>query len=299
MNKQLKLNPDGSIRSRGAGRDDMEVGPVNKQFKMIDGKKVNTKIEWTDYTSNPVGGCHHGCRWVMPDGDVAICYADTTATKFRSAYPDGFEPRSDDGSRTYYWRPQELEAWSRLKDPAKIFLDSMSDLFGAWVDGRTIYTVLAAAREAHWHTFQSLTKHAPRLLEFADELPPNLWVGVSTPPDVMFGKPLSPRQQTAMLGKTLRVLETLRARGVTTWLSIEPLSWDIAPLLKAYPTALAWAVIGAASSGRTYYAPDRAAFEATQRALDNNGVPTFYKGNLRILPDAVVAWREDFPEVAS
>jgi protein gp37 len=62
----------------------------------------------------------------MPDGSVAICYAEAVAERLAaSAYPHGFAH--------HYWRPEMLQAPLKVKQPAKIFLDSMSDLMGHWV----------------------------------------------------------------------------------------------------------------------------------------------------------------------
>jgi protein gp37 len=117
----------------------------------------------------------------MPDGKTAECYAKTVAEGVaQSAYPQGFEH--------HYYQPHKLSEPLRQQQPARIFIDSMSDLFGAWVPAEQVTQVLAVCREAHWHHFQVLTKNAPRLKQF--DLPPNVWVGVSAPPSSMFGKAL-------------------------------------------------------------------------------------------------------------
>ena len=66
-------------------------------------------------------------------------------------------------------------------------------------------------------------------------------------------------------------------------MSIEPLAWDIAPVLAAH-RPLDWAVIGAASDGRIYHQPDPAHLENALAVLDKQGVPVFYKGNLIASP---------------
>lgn len=236
------------------------------------------RIEWTERTWNPVGGCRHGCRWVMPDGTVAECYAETIAERFTKAYPEGFEH--------HYWRPQALSEPLKLKTPAKIFLDSMSDLMGHWIPDEQVQQVLDVCRQAHWHTFQLLTKNAPRLLQF--DFPSNVWVGVSAPPSIMFGKPLSQVQQERMVQRQLEVLKQVNVP--VRWMSIEPLSFDIAPLLQ--DANLQWAVIGAASRGRTTYQPKAEWVESLLYTLDQQGTAVFFKGNLdwpRYL------WREEFP----
>ncbi len=269
---------------------------MNKQGKIIDGKVVGG-IEWTKtvladgterqgYTHNVIGGCQHACRWTMPDGSTAICYAEEVAKKFRTAYPEGFEH--------HYWHPEKLDDPLKVKQPSRIFIDSMADLFGRWVPAEQIEAVLAMARSASWHTFQALTKNAPRLLKF--DLPANLWAGVSSPPDQMLGHHLTREQQQKMLHRSLEVLTLLADRGQTTWMSFEPLSWDVAPIVAAHPGALRWAVIGAASNGPKKYQADPAHVQALLDVLDSQHCPVFFKGNLAGNA-AARPWRESFPEM--
>jgi protein gp37 len=248
---------------------------MNKQRKTDGGRG----IEWTDYTWNPVRGCKHQCRWEMPDGSIAECYAETVAERVaQKVYDQGFEH--------HYWNPHVLGEPLKVQTPARIFLDSMSDLMGAWVPVDEIRQVLDICRQAHWHTFQLLTKNAPRLLEFKDQLPANVWVGVSAPPSFMFGKRLSHEQQTRMVTRQLDVLRQLAVP--VRWMSIEPLSFDIAPLLVDSP--LEWAVIGAATNGRKTYQPDAAWVQNVLDVLDAQGTKVFFKGNLEW-----PVWRETFP----
>lgn len=214
----------------------------------------------------------------MPDGQIAVCYAEETAEGIASpSYPEGFEH--------HYWHPRRLAEPLKLKKPARIFLDSMSDLFGAWVPDEQIYAILDVCDRAGWHTFQLLTKNAPRLLRF--KFPPNVWVGASTPPDFMFGKQLTANQKARMLSRTLHILGRVAAR--VKWMSFEPLSWDVAPIVADYQP-LHWAVIGAASRGSVYYQPDPRHVENLLDVLDTQGMKVFFKGNLECEP-----WREEFP----
>lgn len=245
-------------------------------------------IEWTDFTWNPVGGCHHACRWTMPDGTTARCYAEAVAEGVaRNAYPDGFD--------AHYWNPDRLEEPLRRQQPARIFLDSMSDLMGHWVPNEQIRAVLDVVRRADWHTFQLLTKNAPRLLQFRDELPFNLWVGVSSPPDEFMGKPLGSEQKKRYLYRALDVLDALAVEVV--WISFEPLSFDVAGEVlspwcgdRQARLPLNWAVIGAASNGAQYHQPDPDHLARLETILDGQRIPVFYKGNLSREP-----WREEFP----
>jgi protein gp37 len=249
---------------------------MNKQSKAGGGRG----IEWTNYTWNPVQGCKHRCRWEMPDGSIAECYAETIAHRVaQRVYHAGFEH--------HYWNPNKLNEPLKVKQPSRIFLDSMSDLMGSWVPADEIAQVFAVCREAHWHTFQLLTKNAPRLLEF--DIPSNVWVGVSAPPSQMFGKPLTANQQRRMVRRQMEVLTAVHVP--VRWMSIEPLSFDIAPLLQESP--LEWAVIGAAANGAKTYQPNPVWVRNVLATLDAQGTAVFFKGNL-VWPEG---WREEFPDI--
>jgi protein gp37 len=139
-----------------------------------------TGIEWTDETWNPMTGCtkiSSGCD---------RCYAHTLAhTKTREAYlrrlpvidteenrADPFAPRfwEDRLTRPLTWR-----------EPRRVFVNSMSDVFHAHFSFDMIHRVFEVMHEAHWHQFQVLTKRPERALRYADRLPwsPNIWIGTS------------------------------------------------------------------------------------------------------------------------
>jgi protein gp37 len=129
-----------------------------------------SSIEWTEATWNPVTGCHQ----VSPG--CAHCYAKAFAERWRGVpehpYEQGFDLR--------LW-PQRLEQPLRWRRPRMIFVNSMSDLFHEDVSDKFISEIFDVMREAHWHTFQILTKRHKRLAELGASLewPPNVWMGVS------------------------------------------------------------------------------------------------------------------------
>lgn len=266
---------------------------MNRQGKLVNGK-VTGGIDWLKYvlpdgtercgwTWNPVGGCSHGCVWHMPDGQRVECYAGEMAKRFGGgAYHWGF--------KEHYWRADYLRQPAAIKEPTSIFADSMSDLMGVQVPDREIEKVLKVCADAHWHRFFILTKNAPRLRRFA--WPPNVWVGVSVPPDEMFGKPLTRQQQRAMLRTGIKVLRSLDA--TVRWMSIEPLSWDVADDL--IDCGLDWVVIGPASKGPVIYQPDPRHLTRLVDVLDAQHIPVFFKSGLRGNP-GITRWREEFPEV--
>jgi protein gp37 len=200
----------------------------------------------------------------MPNGERAICYAKDVALGVAQAfYPHGFEH--------HYTHPDRIDEPFRAKHPARIFVDSMSDMFGHWVPAADIDLMCDAMDAARWHTFLSLTKNAPRLLQMA-RFPKNLHVGVSAPPDHMWGHALSPQGKAKML----------------------PLSSDIAPILAEYPSALEWIVIGAATNGAQRFMPDAQHLANLLAECDAQMIPVFFKGNLAGHP-AASPWREFYP----
>lgn len=250
-------------------------------------------IEWTriagrpGYTANPVRGCLHGCQWRMPDGKIAICYAKAVVDRFAlKAYPNGFAD--------LYFDERELGAIHNLKEPAGIFICSMSDLFGQKVPVAWIESVLAVIYEHPQHIFFSLTKNSRRLMEF--DLPKNLLVGISAPPSFMFGKELKAEAQFTWFRKALENLNGCNA--ATKWVSLEPLMPGYIGLLKDAASWLDWAVIGAASDGNRTHQPDYSTLHFALEHLNAGKVPVFFKGNLdRELAEKFGRWRQEFPEV--
>lgn len=266
---------------------------MNKQQKRNKDGTIARGIEWTDYTWNPIAGCFHACQWTMPDGSVANCYAEDVAERVAGeAYPNGFEH--------HYWKPSILEEPARVKNPSKVFVGSMADVFGHWTPREQVEQVLDACRNAPRHTFQFLTKNPRRVLEFVDAIPANCWIGASTPPDFMWNKPLKHEQRMALLITTLRTLHTIRQRGIVTWISAEPITIDVGEYLvfvqsQTNDRAIDWMVIGAASNGRNLYAPDDGYVKKAVMAADDLGVGVFFKGNMKTSAWALDNWRENYP----
>ena len=264
---------------------------LNAQLSKRSDGSINPGIGWTHaafglgsgYTANPFKGCHHGCEWRMPNGDMAICYAKTIAeslhTKNPALYPDGFEVSEFD--------PDVLKAILKRKQSSGIFVDSMSDFLAKEHTDDQVQQCLSAFSDAYWHRFMILTKNIGRLTKFS--YPQNCWVGASVPPTMMYGKELSPEQQAAYMRKALTSLSEINAP--VRWLSAEPLSFDISPYLwEMYLNTpsdrwINWAVIGAASSvsptgKRLLFQPNPVWVHSALEVLDAMGCPVFFKENL-------------------
>lgn len=251
-------------------------------------------IEWTHpygrmgWTWNPIKGCVHGCEWKMPDGAIAECYAKSIAEHMGSrAYPYGFAHLS--------FNEQELNAPKKVSTPSGIFVGSMADIVGAQVDAGWIQDVIDVMIATPQHIYFVLSKNPPRLSQF--KWPENAWVGVSAPPSFMFGKELSPEQQIRWYERAFNVLAEIDVP--VRWTSVEPLSFDVMPILEEHFNNFEWSVIGAASDGKKTHQPDRKLFDRAFKAM--GGKPTFFKGNLsrQLANDVAGKWCEEFPMVTS
>lgn len=116
---------------------------------------TTTKIEWTDRVWNPVTGCTK----VSPGCDN--CYAENIARRFAGskAFPQGFD---------VVLHEDRVQAPFRWKKPARVFVNSMSDLFHDAVPDLFITQVfdVMEAKPNQRHTFQILTKRHARMRSF-------------------------------------------------------------------------------------------------------------------------------------
>lgn len=262
MNRQIKLDSFGKVTSRGIG--------------------------WTDvwgtgegYTWNLFDGCKTGCEFVLPDGSEAICYAKKIAENPRLR-SDHFFPTGHFEDLEFH--ENRLDEPVRHKSPSGIFFSSMSDWMAPGIPDEWPRKFLEVAAICPQHRFLTLTKHAPQLIKHNDEIPSNVWIGASIPASKMFGKILTPDQQTQHLSKTLEVLGQMKAS--VRFLSAEPLSHDISPLLwdlyfnHSQTQWLEWAIIGAASNGKITYQPEKEWLFRSLQAFDYMGTAVYFKENL-------------------
>lgn len=185
---------------------------------------LNSQIEWTDATWNPVRGCTKispGCKH---------CYAETFAERFRGVkghpYEHGFDLKLV---------PQKLTEPFSWRTPKLVFVNSMSDLFQPGVSDDYIEAVCRVMVAARWHTFQVLTKRSERLrellngrLRFAAKQD-HIWWGVSVE-DRKYGLP--------------RITDLQKSPARVRFLSIEPLLEDLGEFDLS---GISWAIVGGES----------------------------------------------------
>ncbi|MDD4089163.1 MAG: phage Gp37/Gp68 family protein [Tissierellia bacterium] len=131
---------------------------------------LNSKIEWTENTWNPVTGCDKisdGCK---------NCYAHRMALRLQKMnnprYKNGFEVTLHEDL---------LSLPLKWKKPSTIFVNSMGDLFNNKVPDKFIKKVFKTMNECQHHKFQVLTKYSDRMSEVCKgvKFTDNIWLGVT------------------------------------------------------------------------------------------------------------------------
>jgi protein gp37 len=214
---------------------------------------LNSHIEWTDATWNPVRGCTKispGCRH---------CYAETFAERFRGVkghpYEQGFDLKLVPGKLTepFIWRSPKL-----------VFVNSMSDLFQPGVPDEYVRAVSQVMATANWHTYQVLTKRSERLRDLLTERlqsaaqQDNIWWGVSVE-DQKYGLP--------------RIDHLRQSPARIRFLSIEPLLEDLGDIDLS---GISWVIVGG-ESGPGARPMKRDWVISIRKQCRMQGVPFFFK----------------------
>ena len=102
-----------------------------------------TKIEWCDYTINPIKGiCKHKCWY---------CYAKAMYKRF------GWDEK-------IRYDPDAFYDVNKIPFGSKIFVGSTHDIFGEWVESEIIKIIISWTAIYPKHTFIFLTKNPRRYL---------------------------------------------------------------------------------------------------------------------------------------
>jgi protein gp37 len=209
---------------------------------------MNSRIEWTESTWNPVTGCTKispGC---------AHCYAERMAHRLRAMgqanYRNGFRVTVHEHA---------LELPRRWRKAQVIFVNSMSDLFHEDVPVDFILRVFDVIQRSDWHLFQVLTKRSLRLAELAPLLPwpDNLWMGV-----------------TVESGEYVHRIDDLRlVPPAVRFLSLEPL---LGPLPRLDLDGIDWVILGGESGPGARAMAEEWALDVRDQCRQA-GVPFFFK----------------------
>ncbi|MBD2364488.1 DUF5131 family protein [Anabaena minutissima FACHB-250] len=121
-----------------------------------------TNIQWTDITSNPIhlvkaDGSHggHWCKKVSPG--CANCYSEVQNNSGFFSFASHLKYIGE-VPENLILDESVLQGWLKLKKPHKIFVCSMTDIFGEWVKEEWIDKIFAYMAVTPHHTYQLLTK---------------------------------------------------------------------------------------------------------------------------------------------
>lgn len=211
-------------------------------------------IGWTDATWNPITGCKHGCGY---------CYA----RKMYHRFGRSFEPT---------FHPDRLEEPLKYKEPLKIFVGSVTDVGGDFIEREWMGAVLDVVTRASWHTFQFLTKRPRRLFEY------------SFPENAIIGTTITKAPGAKQMISELTDLDAWRF-----FVSFEPLLGDVRDVQLTF---VDWAIVGP-QTGANRIEPEREWVDGLLYRADRHAVPVFMKKALKPYIDAWgLDWRREFPQ---
>lgn len=262
-------------------------------------KSLNkTKIDWCDMTFNPVTGCLHGCEY---------CYARGIANRFGLSFAprldevDGAKYDSEEGLDTMlelnkpYYKDGRMQPYPmaflptfhkyRLDEPKlktksqKIFVGSMTDLFGEWVPDEWIKEVYDKCKKADHHTYLFLSKNPKRYkLINRNELDYrcNMWFGTSATESKSFLKNSCELFTATTYSKNV---------SANRFISIEPLLEEVnGVILELNIRFYDWVIIGAETGNRKCKViPKREWIDSIVEQCKAANIPVFMKESLREL----------------
>jgi len=230
---------------------------------------AKSKIEWCDLTWNPTTGCLNNCPY---------CYARRMMKRLvkmqPGVYPNGFEPT---------FHPSRLDYPGTIKKSKRIFVGSMTDLWGEGIAPEWRGQIYDACNRAPSHKFIFLTKN-PRKLIYPQE---TLFFGL---PNHFFGWTITSHADISVLTNTSPNIPR------NWFINFEPLLnrvWNI-----PYQAAdkCKWFIIGCqTSAGRPVNVPKREWVEEIIQFAQRNQIPIFIKQNLlKAIPE--LPRLQEFPE---
>lgn len=257
-----------------------------------------SKIEWCDFTWNPVTGCLHGCPYCYASRQAtrfsgydpcynasfdfeAGCHTIKKAMKKRDAdgkvrtapYPFGFDPT---------FHSYKLKEPAKRKKPTTIFVCSMADLFGEWVPDEWIREVFDACKAAPWHNYLFLTKNPQRYCKLANagKLPEldNFW----------YGSTITKANECMFAGSI----------HWNTFLSIEPLHGEISGIALENLKHFNWIIVGAETGNqKDKIVPEKSWIRDIVDTCREAKIPVFLKDNIKVVwgKDLIQEWPAGMP----
>lgn len=280
-----------------------------------------SKIDWCDYTWNPVTGCLHNCQY---------CYARRIVERFSShvevnrecidlsefqvgPYYTLDEPWTwDDSIQPYPFGFLPTLHRYHLGDPARktkgvnVFVCSMADLFGSWVPEKWKQEVFKSCEVAPQHNYIFLTKNVRGLPVSSylysgrfNEHPDNYWFGTT----VTCQRDLEERfwPLINVHGNVFLSIEPLHDRISLSHIETDNLIFNHTKGVAYYLGGgqnirrVNWVIIGAETGSRKdKIIPERSWIEEIVFECKAAGVPVFMKSNLQdVWNDKLI---QEYPE---
>lgn len=208
-----------------------------------------TKIEWCDYSLNPVKGlCPMACDY---------CYARRMYKRFK-------------------WNPEirlDLSVFDTLpSEPSRVFVGSTIELFHDDIPDDWRWGIFEYCKVRKQHTFIFLTKQPQSLIKWSP-FPENCWVGVTATDGHKFVDALN---------------SLVHIKASVQFISFEPLldwhidSWLVETDLKSQPE-IKWLIIGQQTPISAKTQPKVEWIRDIVEAADKAGITVFLKNNLKPL----------------
>lgn len=214
---------------------------------------VNDNIEWSKWSWNPVTGCLHDCPY---------CYARDIANRFDNHFnPTFHDDRLNAPGKTTI--PKH-----RTNEPGinNVFVCSMADLFGEWVDTEWITKILGVCKQQNQWNYLFLTKNPARYLDF--KFPNNCWIGASATNQEQYDN-------------AIKAFQKINNNNIK-FLSFEPLNESI----HIASLDVDWIIIGGRSknSRMKAFQPDWSWVEHLLERARAASVSVYFKPNLIVRP---------------
>jgi len=213
--------------------------------------RTNDNIGWAAWSWNPVTGCNFGCEY---------CYAHDIAMRFTGHFNPTFHENRLNA-------PENTKPNMDIRGGNRVFVCSMGELFGNWVEQEWIDKVIEQVKNNPQWIFLFLTKNPKRLVTI--DFPKNAWVGT-----------------TVDIQKRVKAAEKYMEQVEATikFVSCEPLLENV---IFNKPEIFDWYLIGAKSEGANKVQPE------TKWTLDlieqahNTGKKIWMKDNLDLIQEDI------------
>lgn len=226
----------------------------------------NSKIQWTDHTWPIVSGCTYAaasCVHCSAKSD-ANRMAGHPNPKVSDVYSGLVEKDEFSGLQ---WTgvvrplPARLDWPLKWKQPARIFVCNMADLFHEKVPEPFIVAAFQIMEQADWHRFQVLTKRVDRAGDFLQRL-------VGRPKNIDFGTSVGSQYEADRVREKFAALPAAR-KFVSYEPAIGPVNWTGWEFVDQ--------IIAGGESGIKARPSHPAWFRATRDFCQANGIRFFFK----------------------